>query len=235
MNRFDENIFMDSSAVRTSTVSLTRPFVLVLLLLFMASVAIPKGEDVLLINGNHSPLLDEFFKTITHLGDGLILIPIAGMALFLRFRYVITIAAASTVVGLAVSLFKKVVFPGMARPKLFLDNNLIHFVPGVKVYTANSFPSGHTATAFCAALLIALLSRNKVLGIFALILATLVGCSRIYLAQHFLMDVVAGAILGYAFTFMTWAVVESNTLPTWTNRKLKGFKLKKPKKTVSQA
>src|SRR5690349_12099657 len=155
---------MHSSLASTPTLNVTRPFVVVLLLLFTASIAIPKGEDILLINGHHTPLLDEFFKTVTNLGDGLILIPIAVMALFLRFRYLITIAAASTVVGLAVTLFKKVLFPGMVRPKLFLDNSLIHFVPDVKVYTSHSFPSGHTATAFSAALLIALLSRNKVLG-----------------------------------------------------------------------
>src|SRR6187431_2013104 len=154
---------MDSTASNTPIFSLTRPFIFVLILLFMASIAVPKGEDVLLINGNHSPFLDEFFKTLTYLGDGLILIPIAGIALFLRFRYLITIVLASTALGLAVSLVKRIMFPGMVRPKLLLDNSLIHFVPGVKVHTVNSFPSGHTATAFCAALLIALLSRNKVL------------------------------------------------------------------------
>ena len=225
---------MDSTASNTPIFSLTRPFIFVLILLFMASIAVPKGEDVLLINGNHSPFLDEFFKTLTYLGDGLILIPIAGIALFLRFRYLITIVLASTALGLAVSLVKRIMFPGMVRPKLLLDNSLIHFVPGVKVHTVNSFPSGHTATAFCAALLIALLSRNKVLGTFALILATLVGYSRIYLAQHFLMDVAAGAILGYFITYMTWSVIESNNLPTWTNRKLNGLKLKKRQKTASQ-
>jgi len=226
---------MDSSVASTPTFSFAKPFIFVLIPLFLASIIIPKGEDILLINGNHSPLLDEFFKTITYLGDGLILIPIAGLALFLRFRYLITIAAASAVLGLAVSLFKKVIFPGMVRPKLFLDNSLIHFVSDVKVYTAHSFPSGHTATAFSAALLIALVTRNKVLGTFALVLAILVGYSRIYLAQHFLMDVAAGAILGYFITYMTWNVVESNKLPSWTNRKLKGLKLKKREKTVSRA
>ncbi len=40
-------------------------------------------------------------------------------------------------------------------------------------------------TAFGAAIFLAMLSRNVVVGAVTLILAVLVGCSRIYLLQHF--------------------------------------------------
>jgi membrane-associated phospholipid phosphatase len=203
-----------------SELSITRPYRLVLIFLFIASLCVDKGMDVLWINGHYTAWLDSFFKTITNLGDGLIFIPITLLALFIRFRYAIAAVAASVAHGLLISLFKRLLFPGLERPRKFLGDDLIHFVSGIDVHNANSFPSGHTATAFCAALFLALLSRNKVIGIFALLLATLVGYSRIYLAQHFLIDVAAGAVIGSFTTYIAWQIVEFNTLPAWMNRKL---------------
>ncbi len=68
--------------------------------------------------------------------------------------------------------------------------------PLVATPTSASFPSGHTATAFATATVIALLHprlRWPALG-----LAALVGLSRVYLGVHFLFDVLAGAALGVA-------------------------------------
>jgi len=200
--------------------SALRPYILVLSLLFAGSILIDKGTDVLWINGHHTPLLDLFLSTITNLGDGLIFVPIIIMAMFIRFRYAITGLIASIAHGLFVSLFKRVLFPGMERPKAFLHNDLLHFVPGVDVHSTNSFPSGHTATAFCAALFLAFIIRNKVLGIFTLLLAFLVGYSRIYLAQHFLVDVAAGAVIGSFTTYIVWQIMELSNTPPWMSRKL---------------
>ena len=60
-----------------------------------------------------------------------------------------------------------------------------------------SFPSGHTAAAFCAATLI---ERNSgpALGIPAYAVAALVGFSRVEAKRHFPSDVLAGAALGTA-------------------------------------
>jgi len=58
-----------------------------------------------------------------------------------------------------------------------------------------SFPSGHTAMAFCAATLI---ERNcgPKLGLLAYGVATLTGLSRIEAGKHFPTDVLAGAAIG---------------------------------------
>ena len=71
----------------------------------------------------------------------------------------------------------------------------LHLVEGVDVHTYSSFPSGHTATAFCFALLISLLVRTRRLALIALLVAALVGYSRIYLSQHYPLDVGAGMLV----------------------------------------
>jgi undecaprenyl-diphosphatase len=57
-----------------------------------------------------------------------------------------------------------------------------------------SFPSGHAATAFAAATVIALICPK--LRYWALGLAAAVALSRVYLRVHYPLDVFAGALLG---------------------------------------
>jgi membrane-associated phospholipid phosphatase len=92
----------------------------------------------------------------------------------------------------------------MERPTAWLDHSLLHFVEGVDIQTLYSFPSGHTAIAFALAITLSLCLKNKGWFAFLLTLALLVGYSRIYLLQHHLMDVVAGAIVGAASSFIAY-------------------------------
>ena len=57
-----------------------------------------------------------------------------------------------------------------------------------------SFPSGHTSASFSAAFAIFFL--NKKWGIPAVILAVLIGFSRLYLMMHYPTDVIVSAVLG---------------------------------------
>jgi undecaprenyl-diphosphatase len=74
-----------------------------------------------------------------------------------------------------------------------------------------SFPSGHTFSNFCAAMIIARFYRRR--GWLAFIPATLVGYSRIYSGSHWPIDVLGSLILG-----LGWAVLIL-TLLSWSWRR----------------
>ena len=58
----------------------------------------------------------------------------------------------------------------------------------------HSFPSGHTATSFACALVLASLAPR--LRVPVLALAVLIAFSRLYNGDHFPLDVLAGGVLG---------------------------------------
>ena len=58
-----------------------------------------------------------------------------------------------------------------------------------------SFPSGHTGSAFALAVVIFMVMERKY-GIIALVLATLMGFSRLYVGIHYPSDVLGGIVLG---------------------------------------
>ena len=60
-----------------------------------------------------------------------------------------------------------------------------------------SFPSGHTASAFALATVLALRTRSPWVGAAAYGAAAAVGMSRAVLDKHWLSDIVAGAVVGY--------------------------------------
>ncbi len=199
----------------------SKNYFITLVFLFILSIGIEKGADVLWINGNHSPLLDYFFRLYTNVGDGLLLVPVVLVLLFVRFQYAAMAVTASIFLGIIISIFKQLFFSNAPRPRAYMNDELIHFVSGVSVHSIHSFPSGHTATAFCLALLIAYVFRNRWITIVTLVCALLVGYSRIYLAQHFLIDVAAGAIIGSFTTFSVCLVFESTVLPSWMYKRIK--------------
>ena len=76
-----------------------------------------------------------------------------------------------------------------ARP--FEAHHQIHPLYAVH---SSSFPAGHAATAFVGAVLLSLLAPR--LAPACLVLATLIGLSRVYDGVHYPTDVLAGAALG---------------------------------------
>lgn len=71
-----------------------------------------------------------------------------------------------------------------------------------------SFPSGHTASFFGGATV--LMMQDRRLGIPMLVLAVLVGFSRLYLQVHFPSDVLFGILLGIFNGFLSVKIVDQS-------------------------
>lgn len=136
--------------------------------------------------------LDGVFGFITHLGDKGILWIALGIILILTPKYKRAggcILLALLINFVAVNLMIK---PLVARTRPY------DLVEGINLVISAphdySFPSGHTSAAFATAAAIAFC--NKKWGMAALVLAALIGFSRLYLYVHYPTDVIAGALLG---------------------------------------
>lgn len=76
----------------------------------------------------------------------------------------------------------------------------------INMPSSYSFPSGHTGSSFAAAG--AIYHWNRKFGIAALVIAAVVGLSRMYLFVHFPTDVVAGMIVGLLCASLTTFVAK---------------------------
>ena len=83
----------------------------------------------------------------------------------------------------------------------------VPLVDGVAVPDDYSFPSGHTAASFAVAS--AIFSKNKKWGVPALVLAALIGISRMYLFVHFPTDVIAGVFIGIIAAICSFYIVNA--------------------------
>ena len=85
---------------------------------------------------------------------------------------------------------------GRLRPFDSIDS----IIPLIQKPTDFSFPSGHTSSSFaCAGVMFSKLPKK--FGVPALVLASLIGISRIYLGVHYPSDVLMGILVGI---FISW-------------------------------
>ena len=151
---------------------------------------------------------DQFFKYLTHIGDGLFFCLIIVILAFIKFRYAIIGLLCYAIPSLFTQFLKKNIFHEL-RPKAFYEGlQNLTLVNGVEVHSLNSFPSGHTTSVFAMFAFLAIITPNKNYGFLYFILALFVGFSRIYLSQHFLFDVYMGSIIGTLGTLFIFYFVE---------------------------
>lgn len=157
------------------------------------------------IQSIQNEFLDAVMVGITTLGNAGAIFIVLGLALFFTKKYRkagFAVIVALLVMLLCNDLFLKEFFARVRPFNLFESNpekyewwgKLYVFPELVHKPSSYSFPSGHTASAFAAA--VALVCHNRKLGIPTVIFAALMGFSRIYVEVHYCTDVIAGAVSG---------------------------------------
>lgn len=179
----------------------------------------------------HNDFLDFIVPLITHLGD-------AGI-FWILLTIVLLIIPKTRHIGVAslvALVFDIVICNGCIKPLVMRCRPgwLMFFEGGpdwirememlVEFPNDHSFPSGHTAASFASAVAIlgTLSKKYKGWGIAAIVLATLIGLSRLYVCVHWPTDVIAGAIIGIVCGIIGWEL--GKPLYKFIDKKLTQFK-----------
>jgi membrane-associated phospholipid phosphatase len=178
----------------------------IFLILFIFYLLVPgftllitaKGDFEIWLNHFHTTYFDNFFYWATYFGDGFFAaFVLLSIVLFVNIRKGLLITGILLTVSTVTQILKLFVFPRADRPLAFFKDTIeLHFVPGLEIHSSNSFPSGHTTQAFCMFFLLSFFVKNKSLQYLFFVVACVAAISRVYLLQHFLMDIYAGAIIG---------------------------------------
>ncbi|HNR86958.1 MAG TPA: phosphatase PAP2 family protein [Spirochaetota bacterium] len=149
------------------------------------------------------------WKAVTYLGYSAVYIAPAAIAWLActYYRPDPALAARALFVGVTVSAsgiinaLVKSVF-GRYRPYVWFDDKLFGFKFFQHKYGFTSFPSGHSNTSFCAALVFSYMIPYGAPAFF--VLAGFIAFSRVAINKHYLSDVLAGSGLGLVSAFAAY-------------------------------
>ena len=215
---------------------------MLLIALGLALLYIPKADLHLLLCDRHTPARDIFYRYYTTLAEWLPYVICVLILLFGRVGDGCFASAAMIFSALSTQLFKHIV--NAPRPLTWFTENMpdiqLPLTEGVRMNLWYSFPSGHTTSFFAMAFALSILAtksltaqrsnretvqQRSVLTAFAVqlllfIAATLGAYSRIYLSQHFALDVFAGVLVGTLITLLCYAVFHRYEDQKWYNYRL---------------
>ena len=154
----------------------------------------------------HTPWLDSLIVFITRLGDeGIFWIALAVIMLFFKkTRRCGIFVLLSMGICLVVGNWGLKNIIGRPRP-FVTDPSVVLKIPAPGEF--GSFPSGHTMHGFTAATVIFLHFKKP--GIAALLLASLIAFSRMYLFVHYPTDIIGGILVGVCVAVFVVKVIGS--------------------------
>lgn len=194
------------------------PYLIILCICLVIKLVFSRETIYFTVNGINSPVADFLAPYATDLGNGWLAVGMAAVLALFSYRKSLIVATSFAVTSISAQILKYLF--DEPRPQLYFKDQLsrIHFVKGVDILSFNSFPSGHTITAFALAVIFTYWSKNKAWAPLFLLIAIIVGYSRMYLSEHFFEDVVAGSVIGVIVTVIWLYWLDNRTFiqrPKW--------------------
>lgn len=185
---------------------------LVLALVFgIALLLVPKAELHLALCQPHTAFMDKLVPVFTNLVDWLPYLSVL-LLLFYRAGWATFLASNLLLTTLIVQPIKHIV--NAPRPLTwfaeYMPDQTLPLVDGVRMNLWLSFPSGHTATFFALFFSLSILCcaenlKGKHILSFLCFLCAIFGAyTRIYLSQHFALDIFAGILIAIVSTIILY-------------------------------
>lgn len=199
------------------------PYLFVLLPCLIIKLLYTKSQIYFTVNSWHFAFGDLFFAWYTHAGDGLTCVIVTLILLCINYRLGFLMGTSYAVTSIFAQVLKFIF--DAPRPIIYFKNEVsrMYLVKGVEMLELHSFPSGHSISAFSAGVILTYIAPKKGWGVFFLILAILVGYSRMYLSEHFFEDVTVGSTIGVFITIFWLSWIDSKPFlhsPKWAERGL---------------
>ena len=208
------------------------PTLVLALVLGIVLFLMPKAELHLALCQPHTTFLDTFVPIITNLVDWLPYLCVV-LLLFYRAGWATFLASNLLLSTLIVQPIKHIVHA--PRPLIWFAENMpdvtLPLVEGVRMNHWLSFPSGHTTTFFVLffSLSIILCAENikgkNILSFLCFLCASFGAYTRIYLSQHFALDIFAGILIAIFSTLLLYYFLVLKTQNTqfwdWRVQKLR--------------
>lgn len=185
-------------------------FGITFLLIFAGCILLlfSKGEINLWVNRHSASWLDYFIIRIDQVGTVWFTISaMVVLGLWKGWKSALRGLVCIAFVALAIQFCKHMLFAGTPRPTLYFEEGTLRLIEGITQLKTESFPSGHTANAFAIATIAAFALKNRPYQLIFILLAALVGYGRIYLSQHFLIDVYFGMIISVAVASLMYLLM----------------------------
>lgn len=158
----------------------------------------------LALNGAHCAYADSTMWLFT--GRWAYVLPVLAL-LYLSFRCgwkrgVMMLLAVALTILLSDQIASSLIKPLVCRLRPSHAEHIVAYVLNGHRGGMYGFVSSHAANSFGVAVLLILLSRNRLLAACMLLWATVVSYSRIYLGVHYPGDIICGALVGVAMAFV---------------------------------